>query len=511
MIKLTYIILKGSMNMTRRIKGLLISLLTLTAALITVFALCTTASAASNLEYSITYGTDGTATLNVVPRVNRNYITFTTDGTKPTYMSPILDESITVSEATYFRLAEYNIDNEYLWGIKLTVKPKVNKVEISEEYFSNLTRVKLSTSTEGAKIYYTLDGSAPTTKSKRYIDGYIQITEKTYIRAMAVKTGYKNSGIVKKKINVKSYIDSPVNKIVDKDDDAIIEGTKIKCSASYHSESASTYVTLSPQKSSNKIYYTTDGSAPSKSSKLYTKKLKFTSLKTIRAVEYTPSGKVAATLKYNVKIRCKEVEFTCTDTASGTIVVKMSCPTEGAKIYYTVTGKTPTTKSNLYTEPFMIGHTTQLKAIAIKDGYVNSAVKSVIGIDIPLDLEGFDYQEYKFTSAVDNLNMYLRWNGIDALEHDEKVSRAAQKRAIEAKVSTSDVRPNTQKWATVMREEKVIMLRGFEVIKKNTPIEKVLEAVLAHPNLKEYTYDKVGIGYNEYDGDYYWAVIVALY
>lgn len=497
--------------MKRSIKGLLISLLTLTAALITVFALCTTASAASNLEYSITYGTDGTATLNVVPRVDRNYITFTTDGTKPTYMSPILSGKAIVREAVTFRLAEYNIDNEYLWGIKLTVKPKVNKVEISEEYLSGLTKVKLSTSTEDAKIYYTLDGSTPTTKSKRYIDGYIQITEKTYIRAMAVKTGYKNSGIVKKKINVKSYIDSPVNKIVDKDDDAIVEGTKIKYSTSYHAESASTYVTLSPQKSSNKIYYTTDGSAPSKSSKLYTKKLKFTSLKTIRAVEYTPSGKVAATLKFNVKLRCKEVEFTCTDTANGTVVVKMSCPTEGAKIYYTVTGKNPTTKSNLYTEPFMIGHTTQLKAIAIKDGYVNSAVKSVIGIDIPLDLEGFNYQDYRFTSAVDSLNHLLRWNGIGELEHDEKISRAAQKRAIEAKVSTADVRPNGQNWATVMKEENVIMARGFEIIVRNQSIEKAMEKVLAHPNLKEYVYDKVGVGYSEYDGDYYWAIVVAMY
>ena len=494
--------------MKRSIKGLLISLLTLTAALITVFALCTTASAASNLEYSITYGTDGTATLNVVPRVDRNYITFTTDGTKPTYMSPILDGSITVAEATSFRLAEYNIDNEYLWGIKLNVKPKVNKVEISEEYFTALTRLKLSTSTEGAKIYYTLDGSTPTTKSKRYIDGFIQVTEKTYIRAIAVKAGYKNSSIVKKKINVKSYIDSPVNKIVDKDDDAIVDGTKIKYSASYHAESASTYITLSPQKSSNKIYYTTDGSTPSKSSKLYTKKLKFTSLKTIRAVEYTPSGKVAATLKYNIKIRCKEVEFTSTDTANGTLVVKMSCPTEGARIYYTVTGKNPTTSSTLYTEPFMVGYTTKLKAIAVKDGYVNSAVKSVIGVDIPLDLEGFDYQDRKFTTAVESLNLLLRWEGIAPLEHDEKASRAAQKRAIEAKVSTSDTRPNGLKWSSVFVEDNVYISRGFEVLVKNGSLESAIQEVLANPLIKEYKYDKVGIGYNEYEGDYYWAILV---
>lgn len=494
--------------MKRSIKGLLISLLTLTAALITVFALCTTASAASDLEYSITYGTDGTATLNVVPRVNRNYITFTTDGTKPTYTSPILDGSITVNEASSFRLSEFNIDNEYLWGIKLNVKPKVNKVEISEEYLSGTTNVKLSCSTEGAKIYYTLDGSTPTKDSKRYYNSYIQITEKTYIRAVAIKTGYKNSSIVKKKINVKSYIDSPVNRIVDTDDDAIVEGAKIRCAATYHAESATTYIALSPQKSSNRIYYTTDGSAPSKNSKLYTKKLKFTSLKTIRAVEYTPSGKVAATLKYNVKIRCKEVEFGCIDLADGTSVIEMTCDTEGAKIYYTVNGKTPTTSSKLYTEPIMIGHSTKLKAIAVKDGYVNSAVKYSLGVDIPISLRDFDYQENKFTNIVGSINLARRWNGLEALEHTEKVSRAAQKRACELKVRMADKRPNNLNWGSALGEEGYFTIRGFEVLAKNVTANEVVEMVMAHPSIGESYLDKIGVGYHEYDGDIYWVVMV---
>lgn len=494
--------------MKRSIKGLLISLLTLTAALITVFALCTTASAAVNLEYSISYGTDGTATLNVVPRVDRNYITFTTDGTKPTYMSPILDGSITVAEATSFRLAEYNIDNEYLWGIKLNVKPKVNKVEISEEYHSGSTNVRLSCSTEGAKIYYTLDGSTPTKDSKRYFDSYIQVTEKTYIRAIAIKSGYKNSSIVKKKINVKSYIDSPANRIVDTDDDAIVAGTKIKYSSSYHAESATTYVTLSPQKSSNRIYYTTDGSAPSKSSKLYTKKLKFTSLKTIRAVEYTPSGKVAATLKFNVKLRCKEVEFGCIDLADGTSIIEMTCDTEGAKIYYTVNGKNPTTSSKLYTEPIMIGHSTKLKAIAVKDGYVNSAVKYTLGIDIQISLTDFNYLDSRFTDVVDSINLARRWNGLKNLEHTEKVSNAAQKRACELKVRMADKRPNNLGWMSALGEEGYFTVSGFEVLAKNVTSSELVEKVMSHPSIGEKNLDKIGVGYHEYDGDIYWVVMV---
>lgn len=498
--------------MKRRIKGLFTLFLTVAAIMLTALALTSGASAAGKLDYKITYGEDGAATLKVIPRVDRNYITFTTDGTKPTYTSDLFPASITVrNEPLSLRLAEYNIDNEYLWGIKLTVKPKVTKVNITEKYYTGTTYVTLSCNTEGAKIYYTTDGSEPTTESKRYFDELITLKETSYLRAIAVKSGYQNSNSIKKKIIVKSYLDSPTNEIVDKDDDAIVSGTKIKYSASYHAESATTYITLAPQKSSNKIYYTLDGSAPSKNSKLYTKKLKFTSLKTLRAVEYTPSGKVAATLKVNVKLRCKEVEFTTTDIADGTCIVKMSCPTEGAEIYYTINGKTPNEKSLKYTEPFMIGHTTKLKAIAVKNGYVDSAVNYQIGIDIPLDLTGFNYTDKLYTDVVDRVNNLLRWNGIEPLNHDEKASRAAQKRAIELKVRMADVRPNTLDWSSVFAEDKVYISRGFETIEKNKSIDTVIEKLMSNPMLKEFKFESIGVGYYECDGDYYWAIIIADY
>ena len=494
--------------MKRRIKGLLISLLTLTAALITVFALSTTASAASKLEYKITYNTDGTSMLTVVPRVPRNYITFTTDGTKPTYTSPILSYSATVSEATSFRLAEFNIDNERLWGIKLTVKPKVNTVKIHETYYSGRTYVTLSTDTEGAKIYYTLDGSKPTTDSKRYIDGIIDITENTYIRAVAVKSGYKSSNIVKKKVLVKNYIDSPTNKIVDKEDDAIVTGTKIKYNATYHAETATTYITLAPQKGTNKIYYTTDGSAPSKDSKLYKTKIKFRSLKTLRAVEYTSTGKVAATLKINVKLRCKKVEMSCVDIADGTNTIKMESGTEGATIYYTVNGKTPTTKSTKYTGPFMVGHTTKIKAIAVKEGYVNSAVEFLLGVDIPIDIDGFNYKEQKFVDIVNRINTLRRWNGLNELNHDEKISRAAQKRAIELKVAMGETRPNGLSWRSAGGEEGQRISYGYQTIAKNESVEQLIESVMSSTYVPPFPCEDIGVGYYECDGDYYWVVLI---
>lgn len=55
--------------------------------------------------------------------------------------------------------------------------------------------------------------------------------------------------------------------------------------------------------------------------------------------------------------------------------VELSCGTEGAKIYYTTDGSTPTAASTKYTEAITLSATTTVKAIAIKAG-ISSDVMS---------------------------------------------------------------------------------------------------------------------------------------
>lgn len=54
--------------------------------------------------------------------------------------------------------------------------------------------VELKTSTSGADIYYTTDGSSPSTLSEKYIDK-IEISQDTVIKAIAVKKGMSNSSV----------------------------------------------------------------------------------------------------------------------------------------------------------------------------------------------------------------------------------------------------------------------------------------------------------------------------
>jgi hypothetical protein len=52
----------------------------------------------------------------------------------------------------------------------------------------------------------------------------------------------------------------------------------------------------------------------------------------------------------------------------------LSCTTPGAEIRYTLDNATPTASSTLYTGPITISATCTLKAIAVKEGWPDSAV-----------------------------------------------------------------------------------------------------------------------------------------
>ena len=136
--------------------------------------------------------------------------------------------------------------------------------------FTATQSVTLSTTTASASIYYTLDGSTPTTSSTLY-SGPISISTDTTLNAIATAAGYSPSSV----------------------SNATFTFSNQTAAVSF-SPAAGTYVsaqtvTLSDTDASAKIYYTTDGSTPSATSNLYSAQIQVGTTETIKAIAIDPA------------------------------------------------------------------------------------------------------------------------------------------------------------------------------------------------------------------------------
>jgi len=131
-----------------------------------------------------------------------------------------------------------------------------------------------------SSFYYTTDGSGPTTSSTPYT-GPITISQTETLRAIAIAPGYSASVP-----RTQEYIIGPT----------LVVLTPV-ISPAQASGNLPVSVTISDAMSGATIYYTTDGTAPTPESMLYTGPISVTSTETIQALAVANGYKSSAVAK----------------------------------------------------------------------------------------------------------------------------------------------------------------------------------------------------------------------
>ena len=221
--------------------------------------------------------------------------------------------------------------------------------------------VTLSSTTSGATLYYTLDGTTPTTSSTVYT-APITVSATETVNAIAVVSGFANSNVG----SAAYTINIP----------AAATPTFSPAGGTYTTAQT---VALASTTSAAAIYYTLDGSTPTTASKLYTGPITISSSGTIKAIatasNYTASLAASATYTINTATAAAPIFSTGTGTYNNPFTVSLASAT-GATVYYTADGSNPTTSSTPYTHSITISRGQTINAIAAAPGYTTSAPSS---------------------------------------------------------------------------------------------------------------------------------------
>lgn len=137
-------------------------------------------------------------------------------------------------------------------------------------------------------------------------------------------------------------------------------------------------VTLASGTPGAEIRYTTDGSAPTESSALYTAPFTLNASATVKAKGFKTGMTTSGVSVASFTISEAPVEAPTFSPDAGTfpaaVTVELACATSGADIRYTTDGLDPTESSSLYATPLVLTTNTTVKARGFKTGLTPSVV-----------------------------------------------------------------------------------------------------------------------------------------
>ncbi len=224
--------------------------------------------------------------------------------------------------------------------------------------YASAQSVSISTTTAGATIYYTTDGSSPDLTSAVFDPASpILVTESTVIKAIAMKADWINSAVATGSYVINGKVSKPLF---------------IPAGGSYVQEQN---VAISVYPNDANIYFTTDGSMPvADPALLYTGAIPVTQTTTIRAFAtmagWQDSDPEMVTYTLNV---LPPLVSHASGLYPNPISVSFTNQNPGATIYYTTDGTDPLEiPANLYGGAFVVSANTRVRAIAYRNGWTPS-------------------------------------------------------------------------------------------------------------------------------------------
>ena len=318
-------------------------------------------------------GSYTTAQTVTVTDSNANAALFcTTDGSVPTTSSQQCTAPITVSKSeTINAIAQVPGFNPssvataaYTINEPIAATPTISP---NGGTFATTQTVTISDTTSGATIYYTTNGTMPTTSSTQYTSGTpILVSTTETINAIAVATGYANSAEATATFTVTLTAATPV------------------ISPNGGTFTSAQTVTLTDATAGAAIYYTTNGTTPTTSSTQYITGTPITvsTTETINAIAvatgYNNSALATAAFTINLPSTATPTFSPVAGAVVSGTTVAISDATPGATIYYTTDGTTPTASSTQYNSstPISVTQAETIEAIAIASGDSVSGVAS---------------------------------------------------------------------------------------------------------------------------------------
>lgn len=284
---------------------------------------------------------------------------YTTDGSEPAESSPMYATAITIDANTNLKLKAFKTG----WNASPTVSAAYIMKAVAPNFtpnpgtFFDDQYVAITTTTPEAEIRYTKDGGEPSLSSALYT-GPVLIDGTTTLKARAFRDGWTGSNVTTGTYTIK--VNAP---------------TFNPPQGSY---SGPQYIAMASATPGAEIRYTLNGSTPTQNSTVYTAPVLVSTNSVIQAIAFkpglTPSSISVGNFLITNTVATPVFNPSPDSLYNGPIEVTLECATPGASIYYTLDHTPPSIISTFYYYPIQITQDTEVRAIAIKDGWTPSPV-----------------------------------------------------------------------------------------------------------------------------------------